>query len=865
MDKRQKTILLIISLIISVWLIMNYFSLPFNQAQTMVSQELTLLGHVGGVTQTIFVQDQYAYLAESISLTILDVSNPATPTLVSKTRLSSTTIRDIYVVGDIAFLTTGSGGLKLVDVSDPYNPTLISETLVGFNTQGIYVMDNIAYVTIYNFDNGLKIVDVSDVNNPLELSSYPISGQAKNVYVADNIAYVANNTNLKLLDISNPIIPVEVGSYESRLCMKDVYVVGYTAYFVNCVGFGMLDVSNPAFPTELGWYDTPGNPEDIQMVGDIAYIADKNKGLRLINVAMSGTLSEQGFYNTLGFANKVYVVDNIAYVADETGLRLIDVTTVTSPTLVGTYNLPAYVTDLVVDSFIVYALDVRRGIATIDVTQKQKPFEIANYNIRPIGDRLDASHNLKRLVTVDNNAYLIKDPNLKIIDISDSQNLTEIASHNIKANGAIDIEDNIAYVGSWSGVKIMDISNPFSLTQLSIYPTGDTSFITDISVLNNKAYIIDSYTGLKILDVSDPTTPIQLGEYNVYLMEAAIYIDQDRAYIIDNWGNRLLILDVKNPISPTKIGFYEIPNPSYHPWSYDVYAEYNEVYIASGFGGLRVINVANPANPVEMAVYQIPNMSLKLAVTDNTIYVANERSGLFIFKRQNLITSQKTTPQIAQLGSPLTYTINVSNTYGITLTATITNQFSKLVNPTGTLTWESVLLPPDTEWLQEVVVNVNPDFGGILTNTVYVTTLEGVSRTDKHTTFVANPVLSITKQSQVQTVLSGQPISYTIQVTNSGNITLTVTVTDTLPVQIELADTSIGSTLLPSGTVIWSPINLAPQQSWIITYVITPTLGYIGYLTNTVQATALQGSQASATHTILVTKQKLYLPLILKN
>ena len=48
-------------------------------------------------------------------------------------------------------------------------------------------------------------------------------------------------------------------------------------------GLRIIDVSNPAFPVEIGAFDTPDEAYDVEVVGDLAYVADRYSGLRIID------------------------------------------------------------------------------------------------------------------------------------------------------------------------------------------------------------------------------------------------------------------------------------------------------------------------------------------------------------------------------------------------------------------------------------------------------------------------------------------------------------------------------------------------------------------------------------------------------
>jgi uncharacterized repeat protein (TIGR01451 family) len=92
-----------------------------------------------------------------------------------------------------------------------------------------------------------------------------------------------------------------------------------------------------------------------------------------------------------------------------------------------------------------------------------------------------------------------------------------------------------------------------------------------------------------------------------------------------------------------------------------------------------------------------------------------------------LLVTKQATPDPVEAGERLTYTIRVTNTAGVTLTATITDLLPAYVTPTGVQTWTAVITAPGGVWLQTVGVTVTPGYNGTLTNVVQVTTEEGVT------------------------------------------------------------------------------------------------------------------------------------------
>ncbi len=116
------------------------------------------------------------------------------------------------------------------------------------------------------------------------------------------------------------------------------------------------------------------------------------------------------------------------------------------------------------------------------------------------------------------------------------------------------------------------------------------------------------------------------------------------------------------------------------------------------------------------------------------------------------------------------------------------------------------------------------------------------------------PALDVTKQADPDLVEPGAQLTYTLRVTNTGNVTLTATITDILP-----------NHATPTGVLTWTPTITAPGGIWAQTVVVTVETGYAGPLTNVVQVTTEEGATGTDSVTVSASRYRIYLPAVLKN
>ncbi len=173
----------------------------------------------------IFIEGNRLYCVGTGSddMTILDISNPEAP--VELGRFGEFYIHDIFVQNDIAYGGAFFGVyLGILDCSDPANITVLSRTgYPGAATHNTWVTEDGAYcLTTDETESGhINVFDVRDPTNPERIGEWILESDplasVHNVTIDGSLAYVSWYTNgLQVLDIRNPDFPQNVAAYDTH-------------------------------------------------------------------------------------------------------------------------------------------------------------------------------------------------------------------------------------------------------------------------------------------------------------------------------------------------------------------------------------------------------------------------------------------------------------------------------------------------------------------------------------------------------------------------------------------------------------------------------------------------------------------------
>ncbi|NHJ49264.1 MAG: hypothetical protein FK733_15860, partial [Asgard group archaeon] len=234
--------------------------------------------------------------------------------------------------GDILFVMDMLAGLKLYNISDPINPTLMDSYYDGGLAHDMHKVGDLLFMAdhydgleIYNISNPFVITQLGTITDDGD-------GEMDGVYVKDELAYIAEwhdsswDWSMKIINVTDPTSPVEITEYTDEDNEFARFFVRDNICYTACVesGFKILNVTNPNSIEEIASYNLAYSWE-FQVIDDLAYVTD-GSGIRILDISALETPTSLDFYNARRLCFGIEVIDDIAYIAeDEKGLRILNV------------------------------------------------------------------------------------------------------------------------------------------------------------------------------------------------------------------------------------------------------------------------------------------------------------------------------------------------------------------------------------------------------------------------------------------------------------------------------------------------------------------------------------------------------------
>ena len=286
-------------------------------AQTV---DLVLVSSIHGPADLVEVQDGRAYVTAERTLTVFDISDAANPKRGGAYTFPEK-IWGLQVDGSLIYAAVDFFGLGILDVSDIAAPALRGSVKTPGQAKGVAVFGSKALVADHM--EGVDLVDLSDLTEPVVMGSFYLDGYSRDVTAAGSLAYAVDSpTGLYVFDFSSPDPLEPVTTVQSARTPRSVEVPaasgGEIPDIVCMVGGGFLqvyDVSNPAEPVKTADFRTPsGRPLRVTVRGRLAYVADGPAGLQVVDLTTPSEPTLVGTYPVESRARDVAVTDSHVFV-----------------------------------------------------------------------------------------------------------------------------------------------------------------------------------------------------------------------------------------------------------------------------------------------------------------------------------------------------------------------------------------------------------------------------------------------------------------------------------------------------------------------------------------------------------------------
>jgi len=502
-----------------------------------------------------------AYVADYCrNVYCLDISNPASPTLLKTYPIGMTdrddagtdnSVFDITLSSDGQWLYVGdrTDGIQIIRTSDPDGslPAKVVPVILASNSQvfpiyGLDIQGDYLYAAAGGC--GLAVIDITDPVTAVELgrTGYVGNSTIEDVVVKGSNAYAANRSDgVQIIDVANPASPrqrqtiampigyASTGTYSIFLHKGAAYV--WHVRDNGDAGVYIVDLNIPVDIRLTSEVSLPEAPLGMFFAGPYAYVAAGYSGLRILDITDPTNVTEVGSATTALEAGKVVVAGAYAFVAERGttsgqdfgwgNVEVFDISDPASPVRVSSFDsgsstLSGWVDDIAVSGDYAYLLVTYSGLEVYDISDPADP-TLMETAILPFSSQR---------ISLRGRYALISDwgGSLLVVDIGDPCNVALVKSI-AEPSGRVDDftmsgDLGLNSLGSY-GFLLRDMSNPAATIN---YPEALLEFL-DVDGDANEyldtagglgQYIVvsskDLNTGtdvghLRIYDVANPLSP----------------------------------------------------------------------------------------------------------------------------------------------------------------------------------------------------------------------------------------------------------------------------------------------------------------------------------------------------------------------
>ena len=583
------------------------------------------------------------YVADGNGLTLFNCSNAAHPVQVGHLNMSGNAVA-VAVSGAVAVVVGDTPDVRLVNVVNPANPLPLGTTSFAGMANDVAVEGVVAYVT--DSVAGLKVVNISNFMSPSVMGTLDLPGDGRGIRLYDNLAWITGQDALFAVDVTNPAAPsvhstTPLPGLGVDVCLAQVQgpLTTYLMVAMETETMVVFDITDDTDPQEVCSVGVPRGStsiacENLLTFWNWIYVGGEDEGLSVISRRNLQNPPVVGAVNPPGAGVDVAVRGNHAYLADGGPVHLVDVSTASAPSILGTLPGPVLTIDLELHGTRLYVADYDFGLKIYDIGSPGSPVHLGTVD--------DNSITFMSVAADERYAYVVDTFNnqgLHLYDVADPANPVILGS--VPDDGHL--WRSVALVGPYAyvtgiGLRVIDVSDPMAPQIVTI--AGPNRPSRGIDVVGDLVYVTNmdasgSGGSLSVYDASNPLTPVEL--VNVRTPTFGLGVDAAGDYAFVTTATDVQVFDISTPADPRPVGSRPAPRCSFH----QAFATDSYLYVAHETEGLQILPIQcgvvlgvedtpvvtatalraypNPFNPRTTFRYELPMAAtVELAVYDLT-------------------------------------------------------------------------------------------------------------------------------------------------------------------------------------------------------------------------------------------------------
>ncbi len=317
-----------------------------------------------------------------------------------------------------------------------------------------------------------------------------------------------------------------------------------------------------------------------------------------------------------GPASAVAVSGSLAFVGSGTTMLVLDVSTPSSPQLLGDVTLPDLVHGIAAAGGYAYVADGESGLRVIDVSNPSAPLEIGF---------LDTPSWAFGVAVAGSHAYVANGSlGLRVIDVSVPSVPVVVGSLDTPdyAYGVAVAGSHVYVADGGSGLRVIDVANPAAPVEVGSLDTPGYAY--GLAVAGSHAFLADGNSGLRVISIASPSSPVESGSLDIGGTAQTVAVAGGLAFVGAEWRD-LRVVDVSNPTAPVARGTLDLRCKRA-----DLAVAAGLVYVASDYDGLLLAEYSDPDAPTTVGSYRTAGGSYSVAVAGGLAYVGAYAPGLLV-------------------------------------------------------------------------------------------------------------------------------------------------------------------------------------------------------------------------------------------